>query len=86
MQLFTFATTLQCADYIKISSNPDQHCCQQNSSKLRILCLPYLKNASLKFFVYSILILLSLDLISFWGDIGLKGVPLYLKHKTHLAF
>ncbi|KAK9503702.1 hypothetical protein O3M35_010207 [Rhynocoris fuscipes] len=55
------------ANYIKISSESDQQCCQKNSSKLRILCSPYLKNglSQLKFFLYSILILSNLDLISF---------------------
>ncbi|KAK9504569.1 hypothetical protein O3M35_010877 [Rhynocoris fuscipes] len=65
MQLFAFGTTSRCADYIKISSQSDQQCCQQNSSKLRILCPPYLKNdcSQLKF----LLILSNLDLISFWA-------------------
>ncbi|KAK9510658.1 hypothetical protein O3M35_005395 [Rhynocoris fuscipes] len=44
MQLFAFGTTLRCSDYIKISNQSDQQCCQQNSSKLRISCPPYLKN------------------------------------------
>ncbi|KAK9499781.1 hypothetical protein O3M35_002753 [Rhynocoris fuscipes] len=52
MQLFAFDTTWRCADYIKISSESNQQRCQQNSSKLRILCLPYLKNglSQVKFF------------------------------------
>ncbi|KAK9506978.1 hypothetical protein O3M35_008817 [Rhynocoris fuscipes] len=44
MQFFAFGTTSRCADYIKISNQSDQQCCQHNSSKLRILCPPYLKN------------------------------------------
>ncbi|KAK9504190.1 hypothetical protein O3M35_010576 [Rhynocoris fuscipes] len=69
MQLFTFVTTSRFADYIIILSLSDQQCCQQNSSKLRIFCPPYLKNdlRQLKNFLYSILILLNLDLISFWA-------------------
>ncbi|KAK9507443.1 hypothetical protein O3M35_007296 [Rhynocoris fuscipes] len=46
MQLFAFCTTWRCAGYIKISSDSGQQCYQQNSSKLRILCLPHLKNGS----------------------------------------
>ncbi|KAK9502312.1 hypothetical protein O3M35_011109 [Rhynocoris fuscipes] len=69
MQLFAFSTTSQCADYIKISNQSDQQCCQHNSSKLRIFCPPYLKNgfSQLKNFLYAILILPNLDLISFWA-------------------
>ncbi|KAK9512517.1 hypothetical protein O3M35_000920 [Rhynocoris fuscipes] len=37
MQLFAFDTTLQQADYIKISNQSDQQCYQQNSTKLQIL-------------------------------------------------
>ncbi|KAK9506998.1 hypothetical protein O3M35_008835 [Rhynocoris fuscipes] len=68
MQLFTFGTNSRRADYIKIS-NPDQQCCQQNSTKLQILCPPYLKNgfSQLKNFLYSLLMLLNLALISFWA-------------------
>ncbi|KAK9509623.1 hypothetical protein O3M35_006891 [Rhynocoris fuscipes] len=44
MQLFAFCATLRRADYIKISNQSEQQCCQQNSSKLQILCPPYLKN------------------------------------------
>ncbi|KAK9505786.1 hypothetical protein O3M35_009770 [Rhynocoris fuscipes] len=69
MQLFTFGTTSQCADYIKISSHSDQQCCQQNCSKLRILCTPYLKNGCMEiknfFFFFFFLMLLNLALISF---------------------
>ncbi|KAK9505976.1 hypothetical protein O3M35_009928 [Rhynocoris fuscipes] len=67
MQLFAFDKTRRSADYIKISSELDQQCCQQNSLKLQILCPPYLKNdfSLLKNFMYSIL-LSNLDLISFW--------------------
>ncbi|KAK9511849.1 hypothetical protein O3M35_000430 [Rhynocoris fuscipes] len=55
MQLFGFGKTSRCADYIKISSKSDQQCCQQNSSHLRILCPPYLKNdlSQLNFFFLS---------------------------------
>ncbi|KAK9502003.1 hypothetical protein O3M35_012617 [Rhynocoris fuscipes] len=69
MQLFAFSTTWRCADYIKISNQSDQQCCQQNSTKLQILCPPYLKNgfSQLKNFLYSILMLLNLALISFWA-------------------
>ncbi|KAK9498853.1 hypothetical protein O3M35_003409 [Rhynocoris fuscipes] len=42
IQLFAFGTIWQCSDYIKISSESDEQCSQQNSSKLRILCPPYL--------------------------------------------
>ncbi|KAK9508602.1 hypothetical protein O3M35_006129 [Rhynocoris fuscipes] len=67
MQLFAFGTTWLYADYIQISSESDKRCCQKNSSKLRIFCPAYLKNclSQLKNFLYSILILLNLDLISF---------------------
>ncbi|KAK9509079.1 hypothetical protein O3M35_006477 [Rhynocoris fuscipes] len=67
MQLFAFGTTLRCADYIKSSNQSDQQCYQQNSSKLQILCPPYLKNglSQLKNFLYSRLMLLNLALISF---------------------
>ncbi|KAK9499529.1 hypothetical protein O3M35_002550 [Rhynocoris fuscipes] len=86
MKLFAFGTSSRCADYIKISSASDQQCCQQNSSNLRILCPRYLKNglSQLKNFLYSILILSILDLISFWAPSAQQ--PLQLKHKTHLAF
>ncbi|KAK9505871.1 hypothetical protein O3M35_009843 [Rhynocoris fuscipes] len=75
MQLFAFGTTSQRADYIKISNQSDQQCCQQNSSKLQILCPPYLKNglSQLKNFLYSILILSNLDLISFWAPSAKQG-------------
>ncbi|KAK9508429.1 hypothetical protein O3M35_005991 [Rhynocoris fuscipes] len=65
----SFGSTSQRADYIKISSESDRQCCQQYSSKLRILCPLYLKNglSQLNNFLYSILILLNLDLISFWA-------------------
>ncbi|KAK9503738.1 hypothetical protein O3M35_010236 [Rhynocoris fuscipes] len=71
MQLFAFDATWRCADYIKISNQSDQQCCLQNSSKLRVLCPPYLKNdlSQLKSFMYSVLILLNLGLISFGGII-----------------
>ncbi|KAK9502497.1 hypothetical protein O3M35_011267 [Rhynocoris fuscipes] len=54
MQLFAFGTTSRRVDYIKISNESDQQCCQQNSSKLQILCPPYLKNgfSQLNFFFY----------------------------------
>ncbi|KAK9500626.1 hypothetical protein O3M35_001860 [Rhynocoris fuscipes] len=55
MLLFAFGTTLRRADYIKVSTQSDQQCCQQNSSKMLILCPPYLKNGcrNLKiFFVF----------------------------------
>ncbi|KAK9499384.1 hypothetical protein O3M35_002430 [Rhynocoris fuscipes] len=56
----------------------DQQCCQKKSSKLRILCLPYLKRpytavGSLQFFLYSILMLLNLDLIIFWPTSDKQG-------------
>ncbi|KAK9499127.1 hypothetical protein O3M35_003632 [Rhynocoris fuscipes] len=56
MQLFAFGTTLRCADFMKISSELDQQCYQQNSSKLRILCPPYLKIglSQLEIFLYFI--------------------------------
>ncbi|KAK9508063.1 hypothetical protein O3M35_007807 [Rhynocoris fuscipes] len=65
MQLFAFVTISRYADYIKISSESDKQCWQQNRSNLRILCPPYFKNglSLLKFFfLYSTLILLNLDL------------------------
>ncbi|KAK9506106.1 hypothetical protein O3M35_008102 [Rhynocoris fuscipes] len=67
MQLFATGTTSRCADYIKISNQSDQQCCQHNSSKLRILCPLYLKNgfSQLKNFLYFLLKLHNLDLISF---------------------
>ncbi|KAK9506910.1 hypothetical protein O3M35_008759 [Rhynocoris fuscipes] len=67
MQLFAFGTTSRRADYMKISNQSDQKCCQQNSSMLQILCPPYLKNgfSPLKNFLYSLLMLLKLALISF---------------------
>ncbi|KAK9505570.1 hypothetical protein O3M35_009590 [Rhynocoris fuscipes] len=70
MQLFAFDTTLRCAEYIKNSRQSDQQCCQQNSSNLRNFCPPYLTNSlrQLKNFLYSILMLLNLDLISFWAQ------------------
>ncbi|KAK9506102.1 hypothetical protein O3M35_008098 [Rhynocoris fuscipes] len=75
MQLFVFGTTWRCADYIKISNESDQQCCQQNSSKLQILCPLYLKNglSQLKKFLYFILIFLNLDLISFWAVSAKQG-------------
>ncbi|KAK9502151.1 hypothetical protein O3M35_012738 [Rhynocoris fuscipes] len=75
MQLFVFVTTWRCADYIKISSESDQQYCQQISSKLQILCPPYLKNAfsQLKNFLYSLLMLPNLALISFWAPSAKQG-------------
>ncbi|KAK9507330.1 hypothetical protein O3M35_007209 [Rhynocoris fuscipes] len=35
MQLFAFGTTSRCADYIKISSQSDQQCCQRLKPFLR---------------------------------------------------
>ncbi|KAK9505559.1 hypothetical protein O3M35_009581 [Rhynocoris fuscipes] len=74
MQFFAFSTTW-CADYIKISNQSDEQCYHQNSSKLRILCPPYLKNSfsQLKNFLYSILILSNLDLISLWAPSAKQG-------------
>ncbi|KAK9508843.1 hypothetical protein O3M35_006304 [Rhynocoris fuscipes] len=62
MQLFAFGTTSRWADYIKISSESRKQCCQQNSSKLRIVCPPYLKDglSQHKSCLYSILILSNL--------------------------
>ncbi|KAK9505650.1 hypothetical protein O3M35_009652 [Rhynocoris fuscipes] len=67
MQLFAFGTTSRRADYIKISNQSDQQCCQQNSIKLQIFCPPYHKNgfSQLKNFLYSLLMLPNLVLISF---------------------
>ncbi|KAK9506893.1 hypothetical protein O3M35_008744 [Rhynocoris fuscipes] len=75
MQLFAFCTTWRCADYIKISSDLDQQCCQHNSSKLQILCPPYLKNgfSQLRNFLYSLLMLPNLALISFWAPSAKQG-------------
>ncbi|KAK9499139.1 hypothetical protein O3M35_003642 [Rhynocoris fuscipes] len=72
MELFAFGTTSLRADYIKISNRSGQQCCQQNSTKLQILCPPYLKNgfSQLKNFLYSLLTLPNLVLISFLGAIG----------------
>ncbi|KAK9510719.1 hypothetical protein O3M35_005452 [Rhynocoris fuscipes] len=68
MEPLAFGSTSQRANYIIIPNQSDQQCCQQNSSKLQILCPPYLKNgfSSLNFFLYSLLMLLNLTLISFW--------------------
>ncbi|KAK9510429.1 hypothetical protein O3M35_005219 [Rhynocoris fuscipes] len=67
MQSFAFGTTLRRADYIKISNQSEIWYYQQNSSKLQILCLPYLKNgfSQYKNFLYSFLMLLNLAFISF---------------------
>ncbi|KAK9496980.1 hypothetical protein O3M35_012780 [Rhynocoris fuscipes] len=75
MQLFAFGTNSRRADYIKISNQSDQQCCQQNSTKLQILCPPYLKNgfSQLKNFLYSLLMLLNLALISFWAPSAKQG-------------
>ncbi|KAK9508579.1 hypothetical protein O3M35_006110 [Rhynocoris fuscipes] len=75
MKLFAFGTTSQRAEYIKISNQSDQQCCQQNSSKLQILYPPYLKKglSQIKNFLYSILILLNLALISFWATSDKQG-------------
>ncbi|KAK9504886.1 hypothetical protein O3M35_009057 [Rhynocoris fuscipes] len=75
MQLFAFDITSRCAHYIKISSESSQQCCQQNNSKLRILCPPYLKNglSQLKNFLYSILISPNFALISFWAPSAKQG-------------
>ncbi|KAK9508972.1 hypothetical protein O3M35_006398 [Rhynocoris fuscipes] len=76
MQLFAFGTNSRRADYIKILNQSDQQCCQQNSLKLPILCPPYLKNdfSQLKNFLYSLLMLLNLALISFWAPSAKQGV------------
>ncbi|KAK9499948.1 hypothetical protein O3M35_002881 [Rhynocoris fuscipes] len=68
MQLFAFGTNSRRADYIKISNQSDQQCCQQNSTKLQILCPPYLKNgfSHRKNFLYFLLKLVNLALFSFW--------------------
>ncbi|KAK9506963.1 hypothetical protein O3M35_008802 [Rhynocoris fuscipes] len=74
MQLFAFETTSRFADNIKFSNQSDQQCCQQNSTKLQILCPPYLKNgfSLLKNFLYSLLSL-SLALISLWAPSAKQG-------------
>ncbi|KAK9509326.1 hypothetical protein O3M35_006667 [Rhynocoris fuscipes] len=68
MQLFAYGTTSQRADYIKISNQSDQQCCQQNSSKWQILYPLYLMNGFIQLinFLYSSLMFLILALISFW--------------------
>ncbi|KAK9504399.1 hypothetical protein O3M35_010739 [Rhynocoris fuscipes] len=75
MQLFAFGRISRRADYIKISNQSDQQCCQQNSTKLQILCPPYLKNgfSQLKNFLYSLLMLSNLVLISFWALSAKQG-------------
>ncbi|KAK9509773.1 hypothetical protein O3M35_007011 [Rhynocoris fuscipes] len=75
MQLFAFGTNSQRADYIKISNLSDQQCCQQNSTKLQILSPPYLKKgfSQLKNFLYFLLMLLNLALISFWAPSAKQG-------------
>ncbi|KAK9511912.1 hypothetical protein O3M35_000473 [Rhynocoris fuscipes] len=77
MQLSAFGTNSRRAGYNKISNESDQQCCQQNSTKLQILCPPYLKNdfSQLKIFLYSLLMLSNLALISFWA--------LSAKHRCH---
>ncbi|KAK9510272.1 hypothetical protein O3M35_005092 [Rhynocoris fuscipes] len=59
MQLFAFGSPSRRADYIIILNQSGKQCCQQNSSKLQILCPPYLKNgfSQLKNFLYSLLML-----------------------------
>ncbi|KAK9509096.1 hypothetical protein O3M35_006486 [Rhynocoris fuscipes] len=87
MQLFAICTTWRCTDFIKISNPSDHQCCQQNSSKLQILCPPYLKNGFSQLnFLYPYIMLLNLALISFWAPSAKQGVPLHLKHQIHLAF
>ncbi|KAK9500820.1 hypothetical protein O3M35_002010 [Rhynocoris fuscipes] len=75
MQLFAFGTTSRRADYIKISNQSNQQCCQQNSSKLQILCQPYLKNGFSQHtnFLYSLLTLPNLALISFCAPSAKQG-------------
>ncbi|KAK9506926.1 hypothetical protein O3M35_008774 [Rhynocoris fuscipes] len=75
MQLFALGTTTRRADYIKISNQSDQQICQQNSSNLQIFCPPYLKKgfSQLKNFLYFILILLNLALVSFCSPLAKKG-------------
>ncbi|KAK9506754.1 hypothetical protein O3M35_008631 [Rhynocoris fuscipes] len=75
MELFAFGTTLRRADYIKISNQLDQQCCQQNSRNLQILCPPYLKNgfSQLKNFLYCLLMLTNLVLTSFWAPSAQQG-------------
>ncbi|KAK9512756.1 hypothetical protein O3M35_001109 [Rhynocoris fuscipes] len=60
---------------MKISNQSNQQCCQQNSSKLQILCPTYLKTSfsQLKNFLYSLLVLLNLGLISFWAPSAKQG-------------
>ncbi|KAK9496862.1 hypothetical protein O3M35_012920 [Rhynocoris fuscipes] len=75
MQLFAFGTTSRRADYIKISKQSYHQCCQHNSSKLQILCPPYLKNgfSQLRNFLYSLIMLPNLALISFWATSAKQG-------------
>ncbi|KAK9511765.1 hypothetical protein O3M35_000366 [Rhynocoris fuscipes] len=75
MQLFAFGTTSGRADYIKISNESDQQCCQQDRSNLKMFYPPYLKNgySQLKNFLYSLLMLLDLALISFWAPSAKQG-------------
>ncbi|KAK9496317.1 hypothetical protein O3M35_013359 [Rhynocoris fuscipes] len=75
MQLFAFGTTSQRADYIKISNQSDKECCHQNSINLQILYPPYLKYgfSQLKIFLYSLLMLLKLVLISVWAPSANQG-------------
>ncbi|KAK9506860.1 hypothetical protein O3M35_008719 [Rhynocoris fuscipes] len=75
MKLFAFCKTSRLADYIKFSKQSDQQCCQQNSTNLQILCPPYLKNgfSLLKKFLYFLLKLLNLALISFWAPSAKQG-------------
>ncbi|KAK9507910.1 hypothetical protein O3M35_007672 [Rhynocoris fuscipes] len=52
MQLFAFGTTSLCADYIKISNQSDQQCCQHNTQSCEF-CVHHISRtalASLKIF------------------------------------
>ncbi|KAK9506956.1 hypothetical protein O3M35_008797 [Rhynocoris fuscipes] len=88
MQLF--GTTSRCADYIKISNQLDQQYCQKNTAKLQIFC-PFVYHfsrtalVSTNFFCTPFLLLLNLDLISFWETSAIQRLSqLHLKPQTHI--
>ncbi|KAK9506389.1 hypothetical protein O3M35_008340 [Rhynocoris fuscipes] len=87
MQLFAFGTTSRCADYIKISRHSTNSVANRSAHSCEF-CIHYISRTavcSLNFFLYSSLMLLNLDLISF-GRHPINTGATSLEHITHFAF
>ncbi|KAK9496679.1 hypothetical protein O3M35_008512 [Rhynocoris fuscipes] len=75
MELFAFSTTSRQADYIKILKQSDRQCCHRTAQSCKF-CIHHTSKtvlASYNFFLYTLLMLLNLALISFWVPSASQG-------------